>query len=60
MQDTIKAPQTGEQLDADLKAILGVLSVAPDHEGQVLYIRHGKIAFETGEKLFNIVALKGG
>lgn len=56
--EIIKAPQaTGAQIDADLKAILGVQDVADDHEGQVLYIRHGEIAFEDGEKLFDIIPL---
>lgn len=58
--DTIKAPQTGRQLDADLKAILGVLDVAPDHEGEVLYIRNGQIDFADGEDLFNIIPLVEG
>ena len=57
MDEVIHAPQTGQQLDADLTAILGVLEVAPDNEGKVLYIRHGEIAFEDGEKLFDIIPL---
>lgn len=57
MAETIKAPQTGRPLDADLKAILGVLSAAPDHEGQVLYIRNGKIDYADGEALFDIISL---
>ena len=55
--DEIKAPQVGKQLDTDLKAILGVLDAAPDHEGQVLYIHRGEIDFEDGEKLFDIIPL---
>lgn len=55
--DEIRAPQTGRQLDADLLAILAVLEAAPDNEGKVLYIRHGGIAFEDGEKLFDIIPL---
>lgn len=55
--NTIKAQQTGRTLDADLKAILGVLDVAGDHNGQVLYIRQGQIAFADGEELFNIIPL---
>lgn len=58
MDDVIHAPQsTGQQLDADLTAILGVLEAAPDNEGKVLYIRHGEISFEDGEKLFDIIPL---
>lgn len=58
--DTIKAPQTGRQIDADLKAILGVLDAAPDHNGQVLYIRNGQIDYAAGEDLFNIILLEEG
>lgn len=58
--DTIKAPQTGRQIDADLKAILGVLDAAPDHNGQVLYIRNGQIDYAAGEDLFNIIPLEEG
>lgn len=58
--ETIKAPQTGRQLDADLKAILGVLAAAGDHNGQVLYIRRGQIAFADGEELFDIMPLEDG
>lgn len=57
MDETIKAQQTGKQLDHDLKAILDTLEAAPDHEGEVLYIRHGNIALEDGNKLFNIIPL---
>lgn len=57
MDETIKAPQTGKQLDHDLKAILDTLEAAPDHEGEVLYIRHGKIALADGNALFNIIPL---
>lgn len=55
--DTIKAPQTGRQLDSDLKAILGVLDVAGDNNGQVLYISRGQIAFADGSDLFDIIQL---
>lgn len=55
--DEIRAPQTGRQLDADLLAILAVLDAAPDNAGKALYIRHGEIAFEDGEKLFDIIPL---
>jgi len=58
MDETIKAPQTGRQIDADLKAILGVLDAAGDHNGQVLYIRQGQIAFADGEELFDIIPLE--
>ena len=58
--DTIKAPQTGRQLDADLRAILGVLDAAGDHNGQVLYIQQGQIAFADGTDLFNIIPLEEG
>lgn len=56
-EQTIKAPQTGKQLDHDLKAILDVLEAAPDHEGEVLYIRHGEIALADGDALFDIISL---
>lgn len=56
--ETIKAPQTtGERIDHDLKAILDVLEIAPDHDGEVLYIRHGNIALADGDALFNIIPL---
>lgn len=57
MDDTIKAPQTGRQLDSDIKAILGVLSTAPYHNRQVLYISRGQIAFADGSDLFDIIQL---
>ena len=58
MSDTIKAPQsTGAKLDSELKAFLAVLEAAPDHEGEVLYIRHGEVAFADGEQLFDIIPL---
>lgn len=57
MDDTIKATQTGRQIDSDLKAILGVLAAAGDYNGQVLYIRGGQIAFADGEELFDIIPL---
>lgn len=57
MDETIKVPQTGKQLDHDLKAILDVLEAAPDHEGEVLYIRRGNVVLEDGNKLFNIIPL---
>lgn len=56
-EQTIKVPQTGKQLDHDLKAILDVLEAAPDHEGEVLYIRHGNIALADGDALFDIIPL---
>ena len=56
--DEIRAPQTGAQLDHDLRAILAVLEAAPDHDGEVLYIRRGEIALEDGETLFNIYQLE--
>ena len=55
--DDIRAPQTGRQLDHDLKAILAVLDAAPDHDGEVLYIRHGEIALADGNALFDIIPL---
>lgn len=58
--DTIKAPQSGRQLDADLNAILGVLAEASDHNGQVLYIHIGKINYADGEELFDIIPLEEG
>lgn len=58
MDEVIKAPQaTGERIDHDLKAILAALEAASDHEGEVLYIRHGNIALEDGNKLFDIIPL---
>lgn len=57
MDETIKVPQTGKQLGHDLKVILDTLEAAPDHEGEVLYIRHGNIALEDGNKLFDIIPL---
>ena len=58
MSDTIKAPQsTGAKLDSELKAFLAALKAAPDHDGEVLYIRHGEIDFEDGERLFDIAPL---
>lgn len=53
--ETIKAPQTGRGIDADLKAILGVLDAARDQNGQVLYIHNGQIDYATGEDLFDII-----
>ena len=58
MDETIKAPQTGRQLDADLRAILGVLESAGKHNGQVLYIHGGQIDFADGEDLFDIIPLE--
>lgn len=59
--EIIKAPQeTGKRIDHDLKAILDVLEAAPDHEGEVLYIRHGNIALADGDALFDILPLTGG
>lgn len=55
--DEIKAPQTGKQLDADLRSILTVLEEAPDHEGEVLYIRHGQIDYMDGDDFFDITPL---
>ena len=55
--DEIKAPQTGKQLDADLRSILTVLEEAPDHEGQVLYIRHGQIDYMDGDDFFTLTPL---
>lgn len=60
MDDTIKATQTGRQIDSGLKAILGVLDSAGDHNGQVLYIHNGQIAFADGTDLFNIIPLEEG
>ena len=57
--DMIKAPQTGRQLDADLKAIFGVLDAAAAHNGQVLYIHRGKIDYANGEELFDIIEGEG-
>ena len=58
--NTIKAQQTGRQIDTDLKSILAVLEAAPDHDGDVLYIRQGQIDFAAGEDLFNIIPLTEG
>lgn len=57
MDETIKVPQTGKQLDHDLKAILAALEAAPDHEGEVLYIRHGEIAMADGDALLDIIPM---
>ena len=58
MSDTIKAPQsTGAKLDSELKAFLTTLKAAPDHEGEVLYIRRGEIDFADGNALFDIIPL---
>lgn len=56
--NTIKVPQTGRQIDTDLKSILAVLEVAPDHDGEVLYIRNGQIDFSDGGDLFDIIPLE--
>ncbi len=60
MDETIKVPQTGRQLDAELKAILGVLDAAPDHNGQVLYIHGWQIDYAAGEDIFDIIPLTEG
>ena len=57
MDEIIKVPQTGKQLDRDLKAIIDTLEAAPDHDGEVLYIRHGNIALADGNALFDIIPL---
>ena len=56
--NTIKAPQTGRQLDSYLRAILRVLGATPDHNGQVLYIHGGQIDYAAGEDLFDIIPLE--
>lgn len=55
--NTIRAPQTGRQLDADLRAILSVLESAEKHNGKVLYIHEGQIDFADGEDMFDIIPL---
>ena len=57
MADTIKAPQTGRQLDADLAAIAKVLEDAPDQDGMILYIFRGEIAYDTESNLFDVTPL---
>ncbi len=55
MADTIRAPQTGRQLDRDLRAIYQAETT--DNDGLILYIRHGELAFDTEENLFTVTPL---
>ncbi len=52
----IKAPMAGRELDRILTAINDAQSA--DNNGKVLYIRRGKIAFETWAKISDVVALQ--
>ena len=56
---SIQAPQTGWEIDRDLRAICDILEAAKDenNEGKVVYIRHGEISLEDGEALFDITPL---
>ena len=44
---------TGQEIDRNLKAIHDAENT--DNNGLVLYIHNGELAFEDGEKLFDIV-----
>ena len=51
----IRAQQLGGRIDHDLKEFHDAEN--EDNNGKVIYIRDGKLAFETGENLFNITPL---
>lgn len=53
MADYIRSPMTGEKIDELLKAFNGAES--EESEGLIMYIKDGKLAFDTEENLFNIV-----
>lgn len=55
MANTIKIPMSGKAIDHDLKAIVDAEN--QKNNDKVVYIRHGELAFDTYENLFNIVQL---
>ncbi len=52
---SIKARQTGEQIDADLSRINAAQDA--EHNGKVIYIRHGELDYDTYTNLFTVVSL---
>ena len=51
----IQAQQIGGRIDYDLLQFLD--AEKEENNGKVIYIRDGKLAFETGEKLFDLTPL---
>lgn len=51
----IRAQQLGGRIDHDLKEFHDAEN--EENNGKVLYIRRGKIDFETGENLFTVTPL---
>lgn len=51
----IQAQQIGGRIDYDLKAFHE--AEKSENNGKVIYIRDGKLAFESGEKLFDLTPL---
>lgn len=58
----IKTIQAGKQIDQGLQAFLNVMKLAATgrYEDNVMYIRHGKDALESGLALFDITELTQG
>ena len=52
----IKTEMNGKQLDESLKKLLVALNTA--NNGKVIYIKRGQLAFEDGEKLFDVTPIE--
>ena len=47
---------SGNELDRVLRAILDAMST--DNNDKVVYIKRGELAFEDGNRLFNVATLR--
>jgi len=52
----IRTEMSGKQLDESLRKILSALNTA--NNGKVIYIKKGQLAFEDGEKLFDVTPIE--
>ena len=52
----IKTEMSGKKLDETLKKIANALNTA--NNGKVIYIKRGELAFEDGEKLFDVTQIQ--
>ena len=52
----IKTEMSGKKIDETMRKILSALNTA--NNGKVIYIRRGELAFEDGEKLFDVTPIE--
>ena len=52
----IRTEMNGKKIDEYLRKILSAMNTA--NNGKVIYIRRGELAYEDGEKLFDVTPIE--